>query len=90
MFASKLFKIETTYSTDPIFTKQIVSPMHLFQNLMYSVKVGTNIFSVSTIKRPSIFLTNFKINPSKMVQVFNDLNNLFIYHLGNRFDFNYF
>ena len=48
MFASKLFKIETIYSTDPIFIKQIVSSTYLFQN--YSVKVGTNLFSSSTIK----------------------------------------
>ena len=43
-------KIETVYSTDPIFTKQTVSSRYLFHNFMYSVKVGTNIFSSSTIK----------------------------------------
>ena len=50
MFASKLFKVETIYSTDHIFTIQIVSSTYLFQNFMYSVKVGTNVFSSSTIK----------------------------------------
>ena len=50
MFTSKLFKIETLYSTDFIFKKQIASSAYPFHNFMYSVKVGTNVFSSSTIK----------------------------------------
>ena len=50
MFALKLFTIKAIYMTYQIFTKQIVPSTYLFQNFMYSVKVGTNVFSRYTIK----------------------------------------
>ena len=53
MFATKLVKFETMYTTDTIFTNKIVSSTYLFQSFKYSVKVGTNIFSTSTVEIPA-------------------------------------
>ena len=86
MFALKLFTIKAIYMAYQNFTKQIVPSTHLFQNFMYSVKVGTNAFSRYTIKisantRPNgePLATLKKVFPPKLKYIF------FVQRINNSF-----